>query len=422
MRRDFLKALAGMTLLAVPAGKASADEVELQLHLSWGRQAETQKAIAAAFMKLRPDVRISFRAVTPDYTTGLDTVLRQAAAGQAPDITYQATNLMSQVADRGLAVDLAPFIAADRDFANAGYSEKILAMGKVNGIQYGMAFLIGAPVVYYNLDLVKRVGGDPAHLPQTWDEAIRLAGKIHSLGGDISGMYFSYISDWQFQSLVSELGSEMMDPSRTRLAFDGLAGLTAMRTIGRFVAEGGMQPMSRAAAEQQFASGTLGILVDVGSLVVSFQKSVGDRFQFRTTELPQFAGAHSLGVVVGGNAAMILTRDPVKQRAAWDYIRYATGPDGQTFVTRLNAEPPINTLALGPRYLGQFYEDNPNFRPELAEVQTGKPWFAFPGDSSAEIVDAISKAQEAVVQQKLSADAAFAEMIGKIKPLLPQHS
>jgi multiple sugar transport system substrate-binding protein len=422
MRRDFLKALAGATLLAATKGTARAAEVELQLQLSWGRQAETQRAIAAQYMKAHPGVHIAFQAVTPDYTTGLDTVLRQAAAGQAPDITYQATNLMAQVVDRGLAVDLRPFIAADPDFNNAGYTRKILEMGQVNGVQYAMPFLIGAPVVYYNLDLVRRAGADPAHLPQTWDDLIALAGKIHSPANNTAGMYFSYISDWQFQSLISGLGSDMMDPTRARLAFDGPAGLTALQTIRRFVTAGGMQPMSRAAAEQQFASGTLGILVDVGSLVVSFQKSVGNRFTFQTTKLPNFVGAQSLGVVVGGNAAMILTRDPMKQRAAWDYIRYATGPEGQTFVTKLNAEPPINTLALGPDYLGHFYQENPNFVAELEEVQDGKPWFAFPGNNSAEIVDAISKAQEAVVQQKQTPEAVFAAMISQIKALLPAHT
>ena len=410
-----------MIALTLLAGVAQADPIELQLHLSWGRQAATQKVVAETFMKERPDIVVKFRPVTPDYAAGLETILRESAVGQAPDITFQATNLMWQVVDRGLAVDLTPFLAAEPDLKAAGYTDSVLALGRFAGKQYAMAFLIGAPVMYYNLDLVKKAGGDPTHLPQTWDEAVDLAARINALGPDTMGIYSSYISDWHFQNFVSIAGAPMMDEARQNLLFDGPAGLAAMRLIGRFVREGGMRPMKRVAAEEQFASGKLGILMDVGSLVGTYEKRLAGKFDFVALPLPRFAGMVSRGAVVGGNAAMILTHDPAKQRAAWDYIRFATGPVGQSIVTQQNGEPPLNALALGPKYLGNFYEEHPNYRAQLVQVQAGQPWFEFPGANSAEIVDAFSAAQESVVLGRAEPDAALSELVGKIKALLPQQ-
>ena len=414
MRRLLFLAL---TLLASPSQAAP---IELQIHLSWGRQANSQKVVAETFMKLHPDIAVKFRPVTPDYTTGLETVLRQSAVGQAPDITFQATNLMAQVADRGLAVDLGPFLAKEGDLAAAGYTPSVLNLGRIGGHQYAMAFLIGSPVLYYNLDLVRRAGGDPAHLPQDWDGVIALASKIRALGSDINGIYYSYLGDWQFQNLVSLYGSPMMDEDRKTLMVDGPAGLAAMRTIGRFVTEGGMRAMTRVAAEEQFAGGTLGILGDVGSLVGTYEKRLAGKFDFVAVPLPGFAGRTSRGAVVGGNAAMILTHDPAKQAAAWTYIRYATGPAGQSIVTRENGEPPLNPLALGPEYLGHFYDERPNYRAQLVQVQAGQPWMSFPGPNSAAIVDAIGAAQESVVLGRAAPDAAFGELMAQIKGLLPR--
>ncbi len=420
MRRFLLATLAGLAL-ALPAltRPALADPIELQVHLSWGRQANTQKVVAEAFMKLHPDITVKFRPVTPDYTTGLETILRQSAVGQAPDITYQATNLMAQIVDRGLAVDLTPMLATIPDLGAAGYTDAILDLGRFDGRQYAMAFLIGSPVLYFNLDLVKRAGGDPAHLPTTWEELVPLASRIRALGPEVTGIYYSYLGDWQFQNLVSLMGSPMMDAARKQLVFDGPAGLAAMRTIGRFVTEGGMRPMARTAAQEQFASGTLGILGDVGSLVGTYEKRLAGRFAWVAVPLPGYAGIPSRGAVVGGNAAMILTRDPARQRAAWEYIRFATGPDGQTILTRENGEPPLNTLALDAAHLGHFYDENPNYRAQLVQVQAGKPWFGFPGPNSAQITEAIGSAQESVVLGRASPDAAFAEMVRKVRALLP---
>ena len=130
MRRLFLATL-GILALALPA---RAQPVELQIHLSWGRQANTQKVVAEAFMKKHPEITVKFRPVTPDYTTGLETILRQTAVGQAPDITFQATNLMAQLVDRNLAVDLTPMLATIPDLAAAGYVLPCVAVPDGEGV------------------------------------------------------------------------------------------------------------------------------------------------------------------------------------------------------------------------------------------------------------------------------------------------
>ena len=93
--------------------------------------------------------------------------------------------------------------------------------------------------------------------------------------------------------------------------------------------------------------------------------------------------------------------------------------NSQTILTRENGEPPLNTLALDAAHLGHFYDENPNYRAQLVQVQAGQPWFGFPGPNSAQITETIGSAQEAVVLGRASPEAAFADMVRKMRALLP---
>lgn len=411
-------AIATLSGLAAGSDVFAAEPVELQVHHSWGRQALVHKPLAEAFMMARPDIKIAFRVVTPDYKTGIETVIRQSTAGQAPDVTFIGYNLMPQAVGRGLAVDLTPHGGSEAQLQEAGLPEAILRLGKVDGTLYGLPWLTGTPVVYYNLDLVKQAGGDPSRLPATWDEAIALAGKIKALGPNVAGLYYGYDDDWIFQALIYAQGSEIMNAERTLLAWDGEVGLRALSTIRRFVTEGGMRPMRYEAAQQQFAGGALGIMILQGGALPGYEQQIGSRFELKVTPLPSFEGMKSLGAPVAGNAGVILTRDPARQKAAWDYLMFASGPEGQVFMTQNNAYPPVNTKALAPQYLGKLYEDKPNYRADLEQTQTGMPWFAYPGTNGAQIVDVISKGQEAVIQGSMTPDQALADTVAKVNALL----
>src|SRR4029078_5974563 len=76
------------------------------------------------------------------------------------------------------------------------YSDKILALGKVDGKLYGLAFNASSPIMMYNAELVKKAGGDPEHMPDTWDGVLALAKKIRDAGGnDVAGLAYN-VNDW----------------------------------------------------------------------------------------------------------------------------------------------------------------------------------------------------------------------------------
>ena len=71
----------------------------------------------------------------------------------------------------------------------------------------------------------------------------------------------------------------------------------------------------------------------------------------------------------GGAAGMLTARDPAKRDAAWKFLRYSTSAEGTSLMVKNTGYIPMNQMAIDdPRYLGDFYRDNPLFRTATRQV------------------------------------------------------
>jgi multiple sugar transport system substrate-binding protein len=360
-------------------------QTELTVQYAYPSHQTFHQAIADEFTKKNPDVKITFRAPAPDYEEALQTVIRQSITKDLPDVFISGLQKIPDLASRKIAVDMTPFIKAEPDFANLGYSDRLLSLGKVGGTQYGLAYATSTPIVFFNTDLVEKAGGDPKNLPKDWDSLLKLSGAITALGGGVDGMYYDIgTDDWMFQNLIFNQGGELMTADQKDIAFDGPEGKAAVTLFKRFFTEGGQKAIESRAARQQFAAGTLGIYFTSPSIISTFEKQIGDKFVMKTSTMP-LSNPAKAGVPTGGMAAVIITQNAAKQKAAWDYIKFATGPVGQTIVAKATGYMPANTKSLEPNYLGEFFKTNPNWETSSRQIPIARQWAAWPGQNGVKI-------------------------------------
>jgi multiple sugar transport system substrate-binding protein len=116
---------------------------------------------------------------------------------------------------------------------------------------------------------------------------------------------------------------------------------------------------------------------------------------------------------------MILAKDPDKQRAAWKYVQFATGPVGQTIMAKHTGYLPSNRIAIEtPELLGAFYKERPNYQTSVSQVPLLAGWYAFPGTNSLKIIETIKKDLESVVTGKATAAGAMPRMASGVQRLL----
>lgn len=385
---------------------------------------DAQDKIAAAFNARSSSVKVAYVNPTPTYEDGAQLILRQSATNQLPDVSFQGLNRLRMFAERGIALDLGTLLKEEGDVAKLGYSKPLLGLGFHGGMQAGLAFATSNPISYFNADLLKRVGADPERFPTNWDDAIALSAKIAGLGNGIDGMFFRWPGDdWMFSALLYGYGGRMLTQDERAVAFNGPEGLAALKLLDRMVKEGRMPNLASSGSATQdlqaFAAGKLGMMFRTTAQVRAISQSVGSNFELRTTLMPVIDPVKGR-LPTGGAGAMITAKDPVRQKAAWEFVKFATSAEGTAIMVQNTGYVPVNQIAIDdPSYLGEFYKANPLFQAATRQVHLMVPWYAFPGSNSVRVTQVMVDQLARIVEQKAAPEVVLADMATEVTKLIP---
>ena len=89
----------------------------------------TYGKIMPKFNEKYPNITIKMRATYESYEDGTNTILREAVAGNLPDVTMQGLNRQAALVEKGIAKSLEPFIAKEANFTKEGYHKAMLKLG-----------------------------------------------------------------------------------------------------------------------------------------------------------------------------------------------------------------------------------------------------------------------------------------------------
>ena len=403
---------------------AEAQQVTLDVLYAFPAFAKFHEPIAQEFMKLHPDIKIAFRAPAPTYDDGHQTMMRQAVTNQLPDVYYSGFHLLSELArtlaKRNQIVDLDPLLAADgKEFRAKNYSDRIVALGRVDGKLYGLPFNASSPIMYYNVELVKKAGGDPEKMPDNWDAVLALAAKIKAGSSDVAGLAYN-VHDWPdvwlYHAMITQAGGTVVDGDRVPLGGPDI-GVQMLQRFRRFVSEDGMPLIDWDQSRQQFIAGKIGIFFDTPARLRQVTDLIGDKFTLKTAIFPIDNKAKG-GLPTGGNAAIITTQDPKKQKAAWEFLKFVTGPEAQKIVVETTGYLPTNLRATGPEFLGPFYDKNPNFRTVSLQVDRSVPWQGYPGGNSVRIWRAQREIITGIMRGEIEPKAGYERLIKETADLM----
>nr|WP_314071853.1 ABC transporter substrate-binding protein [uncultured Roseococcus sp.] len=410
--------------LALPL-YARAQSREIELSVQYGNAATVRglmEEVATVFMRQNPGIRVTYRAPEADYESILQRNLRDAITRNLPDVAFHGLNRQRTLLERDIPVDLRPLMQADPETPSLGYSESLLSLGQVGGKQIGIGFALSTPVVYYNVDLLRRAGGDPDKLPTSWEEVAALARAIHGSQEGISGLFFDWTitGNWSWQSLVFSRGGSMLNADETQVAFADAPGRAAVRDLGTMLTEGRMPDGRSNAMMGEFVAGRMGIVMNSTAQLGRFNREIGGRFPLKTGRFP-IPGPNPR-LPAGGNVAMMFARDAAKQQAAWKFIKFATGPVGGTMMVNHTGYMPATTIpAAREDLLGRFYRENPNHLTAISQQDVITGWYAFPGQNALKITDVINDQMQAIVAQRSTPEAGLDRMATEVQALLPRR-
>jgi multiple sugar transport system substrate-binding protein len=425
-RRTVLKGTAAVSgTLAMPSYlRAQSAETELTVQYSIPVLfKELHENIAREFMAKNPKIKISLRAPELGYEEILQRNLRDVITNNLPDVAFHGLNRQRTLDERSIPVDLKTFMDADPQTRELGFSPSLLSLGQVAGKQTGIGFSLSTPILYYNADLIKAAGADPDKLPSTWDDVLKLAAAVNDPAKNHTGMFFDWTitGNWSWQGLVFSHGGSMLDETETKAAFTEEPGVKSMRLLRRMVDDAKMPDIKPETMFQDMFGGRMGISMQSTAQLARYNREIGGRFRLVCGRYP--LSASNARLPAGGNVAMMFTKEPAKQRAAWEYIKFACGPVGATMMVNATGYMPATTIpAEREDMLAKFYRDNPNHLVSIKQQDVITGWYAFPGQNALRITDVINDHLQTVVAKRGEADATLASMGKAVQGMLPKRA
>ncbi len=338
-RRSFLCGLAaniaaGGVLLAGASAPAMAQTpVEVSFYYPvavGGPIAKTIDGFAQGFMKDNPGIK-----VTPIYAgTYQETIVKALTAHKSgtPPVTsvLLSTDMYTLIDDDAIVPFDTYAKTADDKAWMAGFYPAFMLNSRTGGKTWGIPFQRSTVVMYWNKELFKEAGLDPAKPPTSWaelkDAAAKLtkkdaSGKVTQWGVQIPSSGFPY---WLFQTLSTGNGAILANDAGTQVKFDDPAVVEALQywvDLGKAgvhppgVVEWGTTPKDFFEKKAAIIFTTTGNLTNVKN---------NAKFDFGVAMIP---GNKRKGSPTGGGNFYIFKKStPAQQEAAFKFIKWITQP------------------------------------------------------------------------------------------------
>jgi multiple sugar transport system substrate-binding protein len=343
----------------------------------------------------------------------------------------------------GLPVDVVQTVFSDLDFSVTNFGAQALEdivpaqeiaahlqgmhpngtkLGVLNGKTYGLAYTFSTPVLFYNADLFRAAGLDPDNPPKTWADVKSAALAIEdktAAEGFTAGITGPGAVDWLFQGVVRSNNGEVISRDRKTLKFAEPEAVEAVAMLRDLYDAGVYENYDTAAAVDGMASGHLGMYLQTSALQGALVAGAKGNYELRSSSMPRF-GDKPTRPNNSGSALTIHTTDPLKQRAAWELMKFLTSEHGYTIITSEIGYLPLRpAIVTDPKYLAGWIAEHPLVAPNLEQLDRLEPWDPMPGPNYRQIGKTMMDAVEMSVFGGADVAATLADAQANAQALMP---
>lgn len=287
------------------------------------------------FNKANPDVKViaTYAGGYDDISAAVQTEIQ--GQGEGPDVAVMLAADLPTFIDNNYIVPLQQFIdqmddgkAYADDFFPAFMRNSVDADGQI----WAIPFQRSTPVLYYNKDLFKEVGLDPAAAPKNRQELVDYAKKLTKPNGERWGLEipsdgFPY---WLFQSFAIGNGQNVVGDNFDDVFFNSPEVVSGLQFFSDLSQKEEVMPKGVIVwgdTPKDFTSGKAAMIYHTTGSLTNILKNA--TFDVGVGFLP--AGDKGFGAPTGGgNLYMFSTSTPEKQAAAWRWIQYLSSPEIQS--------------------------------------------------------------------------------------------
>lgn len=399
-------------IVASPSGFAEAPtRLTVQTYYTPGfSSARAFDHVLGEFHKKHPNVQVR-HAFIP-FAELIPTILRQALAGDLPDVVFADNPDVLNLAQAGVFADITRLVQTWGQFVDFFLGSRYAT--RSGGKVYALHFSTNNLALYYNRDHFRRAG--IAAPPRTWAELLEtsqiLAEKLRGEGVDAIG--FSAIDSeegtWQLLPFIWSNGGSLLE-------LDGRGAVEALRLFVTLV-QRGLAPRDVLTWTQttgvlpQFIAGRLAMMIN-GPWVLP---DLRGKLNYGIAPLPAPAADKPVVLPMGGEVlGLAATISPQRVEAAWALVRFFSEASSMAeFTVRAGRVPTRNSVI--PLVVSKDAE----LRVFAEQARRALPRPAMGGDEKYTRISSITRR---FMQQALSGlvtpEVAFQRASAEVRALFP---
>ncbi len=383
------------------------EKIELELWHRWsGARQEILQEIVDTYNSSGSDITAKDVSVGGTYLEICQKVVAQKAAGKRPpDLILAGLDFLRYIHTTLGSINIDGLVSkAEAEKVKNTYIPAALNTVLIDGELVGLPFAFSTPVLYYNADLFKEAGLDPAKPPKTWDEVYTMGKQIKQKAGKY-GYYMHEIDAWAVFWMIHSAGGEMF--RNGKVVFNSPEGIEAFEMYTGLHETGIAPNVNDQEASAAFKAGDLGMKYH--SIMRLGRISKESKFDLRVTRLPTF-GKKQLRGPAGGAVFMILAEDKNRQMASWEFMKFMVSEKSINTWSKTGYVSPLKGgKPLDPRQQAAF-----DTLPGLVA------WPNWPGENALEIEQKLRDWRLRMIRGKVKdVKEKMAQFAAEIQSLLP---
>ena len=355
-KKRFRIALLLTVFLLVMSGITRAQDTKTITYMMWGSPEELAvwQTIVDEFQAEHPDIIVNVD--VSDWDSYWDKLRTLYAGGTPPDVFAMDAPLYPDWQSRGVLLNLQPYLDQDPTFLDGFYPVTLEAYKRDDGY-YGLPRDFQTITLFYNKDMFDAAG--VAYPTDEWTmDDLRTNALALTKDSDGDGVtdQWGFAADlWDMELFWSEAiwgyGGEVINPEYTQTLLGQDKAVDAWNFMADMMLTDKSMPDPDQSAQfggDPFAAG-VAAMTTIGHWVVPEYAKLD--FQWDVAPMPSGPEGRATSV---NSAGFVVAKDSQNPDAAWEFVKYATGPTGQSRLTELGfAIPVLPSVAESPTYLEQ---------------------------------------------------------------------
>jgi sn-glycerol 3-phosphate transport system substrate-binding protein len=385
---SILVGAAGCTKTNSPTQTTSGTKkpVEITLwHAMGGVNGEAVNYIVGEFNKTHTDIKVTAQ-FQGTYDDAINKLKSSMTGKSGPDIAQIFDIGSRYMIDSGWTVPVEKLMEGDKTFNKTDIEPTLLGYYTVDNKLQSMPFNSSTPILYYNKTAFKAAGLDPAKPPKNFEEIAEYSKKLLKKddAGKVSQYGFSMaIYGWFYEQFLAKQGAMYANNSNGRTAKATAvewdkngAGLNLLKEWKKLVDSGNVGNFGRKTDDTKnaFTAGRTAMILESTAALGGLVKAAGDRFEIGTAFLPSLGAENpNGGVIIGGGSLYAINNgDEARQKAAWEFIKFAVSPEQQATWSKTTGYFPVNKKAYDLDVMKKHLETAPQFKTAIDQLHNTK--------------------------------------------------